>query len=496
MRSIKESMLLCEKCLIAWLDTERDFFPTGGWEIAHDTGRWWDGMLRLEAVTEYKIPIDIERKMLRNLKKLMNNQYGMLINTPDVEVDKDKMYFNPHNFREGMLALTALVVYRDNEWARHTGHRFLEALDRFMLPDGKVDLENMAKLIDYPIRPSFIRPENDLTNTTGRALEAIVRYYRATQEPLALKVAERIAQYHLKNTVRGDGFAAENIVSSENRGHNHSYLGTLRGLLLLGFLKNSDTIVKTISKTYDNSIWKNNITWSGWAPHDLGMIQYANKDGDPLGDPASCGDVAQIALWLALQYGRTELLDDVERLVRGRLIPSQNVDDPNPRNLGAWGIYQHPFGRGSILDVFAAVLHTLTDIQWSIVTELDDNTIDINMHFDTENELADVSVDNADRRVVHIIIKKKAKTRIRIPGWVDRKNLGVKVNGNLIQHIWEGNYLVVAPNYLPLGSEIEVKYNLPITDTVETMKVSKKKYILTWRGDEVIECNPSVPIYS
>ena len=42
-------------------------------------------------------------------------------------------------------------------------------------------------------------------------------------------------------------------------------------------------------------------------------ISYGNDDGDPENDPASCGDVIQIALWLAMECGRTELLDDVER---------------------------------------------------------------------------------------------------------------------------------------------------------------------------------------
>ena len=101
----------------------------------------------------------------------------------------------------------------------------------------------------------------------------------------------------------------------------------------------------------------------------------------------SCADVVQLALWLAMQAGQTDLLDDVERLLRARILPSQIIDPSQPRQHGGWGAYAHGFGRGCILDVFAAVLSVLTEVQRAVVTRAADGMVSVNLHFSTETPL-------------------------------------------------------------------------------------------------------------
>jgi len=130
--------------------------------------------------------------------------------------------------------------------------------------------------------------------------------------------------------------------------HDHSYLGTLRGLLLYGLLTDEREYIDTVAATYRKALPECVITESGWAPHDLTRILFSNDEGDPVGDPASAGDVMQIALWLALRRGQRELLDDVERIVRARLMPAQIVPEDlqlnpgtaiSPKKMGGWGIH-------------------------------------------------------------------------------------------------------------------------------------------------------------
>ena len=42
--------------LLTLLDPEKDLMPTGGYEVAHDLGRWWDAVLRLEETIDFVIP--------------------------------------------------------------------------------------------------------------------------------------------------------------------------------------------------------------------------------------------------------------------------------------------------------------------------------------------------------------------------------------------------------------------------------------------------------
>lgn len=494
---ILKAMNLVANCNIAWLDRTNDSFPTGGYEVAHDTGRWWDSMLRYEAVTGVSIPTDVEQKMLLNVKKLMDNQIGMLVNRPVLGLMKDKAIFLPHNLRESFLTLAGLVKSRNSQWAEETGHRLLETLKKVINNDGTFDFIKMAEMVETKPHPSlYANIERDWTSSAGRALEAILLFHKETEDPLAMELAERIASFHLSNTVHSDGSAVERIFSEENIGHNHSYLGTLRGLLLYGLITGSDEYICAVSNTYDNSIWKNNITWVGWAPHDLGKRRFNNEDGDPEADPASCGDVAQIALWLAMFTGRKNLLDDVERLTRATLLASQIQDDPDPRRKGAWGIHRQPFEQGVILDVFAAILHSLTDIYSNIVTSEKPDEVAVNLHFKTSTEWLDIDVSENRERNLVMHLKKKMTLKIRIPGWLNHDEITLKVDGrkHQIKH-WEGTYAIISQSELKEKSVVELSYVLPITQTTETMKISRKEYKLTWKGDTVINCLPEVPIY-
>jgi len=495
-KTLKESMMLAAQCHLAWLNPEKGFYPTGGFEVAHDTGRWWDAMLRMEQVSSFSIPAWAEEAMLANLMNLTDNQVGLLMNDPKIPWMKDKAFINPHNLREGFIAVAALARFRNSKWAAAAGHRMLKTIEQYMDADGRIDFRAISEKTAIPMRPSRMEGKSDRTTCEGRAIEGIIWFYEATGDPLALEIASHFAEYHYNKTVTEDGNIPKTIISPDNIGHNHSYLGTLRGLILYGVLANEKKYLNIVAKTYEKSIWKNNISFSGWAPHDLGMARFSNEDGDPEGDPASCGDVAQIALWLARYSGRTDLYDDIERLVRARILPSQVYDESDPRRNGAWGIYRHPFGKGVILDVFAAVLHTLTDICNDIVSVHDDELY-INMHFENESPQADIKVTNGNTRTLSVRPREKKSLNIRIPGWVDRNTVRVWICGEkACENEYKGNYLHVDSSCIGKGEEVRIEFDLPKYETEEVMKTSKRTFHLHWRGDEVVSCEPEVPIYT
>jgi len=496
MRKLFDSMNLAADCLLAWLNPDMEYMPTGGFEVAHDTGRWWDAMLRWENVLGMEIPPWAEEAMYRNIRRLMDNDAGFLANRPDIPWMKEKSVFNPHNIREGMLALTALIKYRGDEWAVAKTHQMLRTLDSFQRTDGSFDYAGIGRLIGLPVREIHSSNTLDGTSMEGRALEPIIEYYLLTGDMLALELAESIAKRQFSISTSENGSIPERIISPDNIGHNHSYLGTLRGLLKYGIMTDDKSFITRISETYDNSIFVNNVSYAGWAPHDLGKRRFNNEDGDPEGDPASCGDAMQIALWLAMETGRTRLLDDVERLAKARILPQQITGDPDPGRNGAWGIYRHPFGFGAILDVFAAVLHTLCDVYENIVTIGKEGTVDISMAFDIDSPDAGVRITDDDCRVIEISPFQKEDHRIRIPEWVSPKSIRVMSNGNNIEdYLLEGGYVYIKGKYIEADSVIEVHHELPVRTTTETMKVSGREFRLLWKGDEIISSDPPVPMY-
>lgn len=115
---------------------------------------------------------------------------------------------------------------------------------------------------------------------------------------------------------------------------------------------------------------------SGYTSHNILIESF--------GETTSPGDAAQLALWLA-RAGNAEFLDDVDRLVRSRILPSQIRETPSlhpisrfgkdatrdleKRIIGGYGgCHNHPHGhKVAVTDVTAADVHTLLDIYEHIV---------------------------------------------------------------------------------------------------------------------------------
>jgi len=486
-------MDLAGKCLLAWLNPAADLAPTGGWNVPHDIGRWWDAVLRLEARTEFAIPGRLEDAMLRNLDRFTDNPDRILLKPEGLEWGK-KPYFELHSIREGFLAFAALVKYRDSQWARQRGREMLDSLMRYLNPDGTLDVkkfDSFKYVTDPKKAKALASPElnGDLTGSTGRAIDGLMFFHEATGDPLALELAARFAEYHMKHTVNSDGSMRKEIIGKENVGHSHSYMGTLRGLLLYGLETGRRDIIDTVAATYRKGVQQHVITESGWTGHDLGKLRFPNSHGERLAETATAGDAAQLALWLALRAGHTDLLDDVERLLRVRLLPSQITGGP-AKQLGGWGVHGAPYTRGGcILDVAAAVLHTLTDIH-DRVAERTDQGVMVHLHLGCANEYVSVSC----RRVSESLLTVRPRVRddllIRVPGWTDRQTVHLTVNGAEVRPSFVGSYVHIPKDSIDVNTEVVIRYYLPIRETTEKTDVGRV-FRFRWQGDEIIGMDPT-----
>lgn len=507
--NLRERMELAGRCLLAWLDPEKDFLPVGGYEVAHDIGRWWDAMLRLQANTGFAIPSDLEAAMLRNLKRFTANPDGWLMNRRDLPWLEARI--NPHNLREGMLAFNALFRYRQNAWARRAGHRLLASMRRCLQEDGRLDFARLASWGKVPLTTDPSHTETlrngwfDGTATTGRSLEAIIWFYEITNDPIAVDVANRIAQHHLANSTCEDGSIRPEIIDPENVGHDHSYLGTLRGLLRFGFLMRQREFAEVVNWTLRKGLPEKIVKESGWAPHDLGTPRFSNADGDPVADPASAGDAVQLALWLALEVGQVDLLDDAERLIRSRLLPAQIAEEDvrrnpdakfGPKQLGGWGCHGPAHaGKQCILDVTAAVLHTLCDVYSHIWTH--DNGIKVYLHFDRKDPHLEIVSRRTDEATLSVRTMLPDNVFIRVPGWAPPESVRLTVNGKPAPLNLIGPFAWISRDLLREGSEIVLRHALPERTTTEEMP-GGRRYEFKWRGDEIVGVRPNdqpLPFY-
>lgn len=504
--TLKEQMSLAGNNLIHVLAPQKDYLPYWRMRVdheyradlwfrpgcdAHNIGRWWDAMLRLEDAAGFQIPADVEAGMLRNFRRYTDNPWGILLDVTDDPNDASRWYV--HSFRETMLTYAALVRYRKNERAAEAGRRSVRRMARVCADPGKADFS--------PTRQPF--------NTShpvyfhGRAIEGLVLFHKATGDKESLELAGRLAAYHLENMTRPDGSRGKDISH-----HTHSYLNTLRGLLLYGETTGQRQYVDRVDATYRNAVAKM-ITPSGVIAHDI--------DGGAT-EVASAGDVAQLALWLHDQTQDAKLLDDVERIVRSRLLPSQIVEPPplkparagdsdelrdlSHRMVGAiGGCAGHTWGKSCVTDITASVLQALIDV-YNHIAQRTDEGIWIRLHFNYDAEYVRVRSIRGDDARLRIQAPGKEPLFVRIPGWAPADSVELLVGGKPAPVRRQGAYVVVPGSSAEL--QVELRYALPRRTTTETSRMqyyhtpahslgpAAKPYVYTlhWRGDEVVGASP------
>ena len=452
----------------------------------HNVGRWWNAMLRLEAATGFAIPDRVERDMIENTSAMCDNPTGILLDNPRPGVP-GSWYI--HSYRETMLALGLLVAHRGSSAARQQGLRAIECMrvasshlpewDLSACGGGRVD----GAMACY---------------THGRAIEGLLCFYEATREHAALDEAARLAEYHFRHTVRGDGSLADGCGR-----HTHSYLNTLRGLLLFAAMNHQRDRLDTLLATYRTAVAAM-ITDSGFVTHDIGDANARSG-----GDIASAGDIAHLALLLWKHCGNAALLDDAERIVRCRLLPAQ-VRQPMPlrpkrdepgdsfrdlphRFVGAiGGSVGQVRGQTCVTDFTAAALHSLIEVHRSaIVFEAD--AVRVNFHCDCEQPGIRVGSqrDKGEARV-DVWNNTGKELLLRLPGWAPAPSARLLVNDESVVPDISAGFVRVKPQG---GRQVRATlcFALPQTHTKErSQESSAKAETLTfhWRGDEITGVDP------
>jgi hypothetical protein len=485
----------------------------------HNIGRWWDAMLRLEAATGFQIPGEVESGMLDLLHDFFDNPDHLLLFPMGNDKYDDRIarwHWELHSMREGLLALNERIRQRDDDWARDKAHNMVEKIWRASRPGKSLwdfDVFDRPKRLD--LTPGSMNSFDRLT--AGRFIEALCMYYQTSGEGLALELAERFARVNLEYSCREDGsFDRESWQQ-----HTHSYLGTLRGLLLFGELSGQQEYIDVVDRTYGVGV-QELVRESGYVCHDM--------DKQTGGDPASLADAACIALWLT-RNGRGPYFDDVTRMARSRLLPCQITDCPrlgrmelersddgercrymNPVSremrevpaamirypdkleeiiIGAYGgIHAETHGaKYSTIDVTCSTLQGMTEIYGGVVDDREDEIV-VNLHFDYEDGLVAIQATQAETARIEVTRKDARPVRIRVPGWTPAESVKLVVDGELPGTAVPGSYGCV-PGDERRGT-ILLEYALPERKTVE--HTDGTDWHFTWRGDEITGIRPNASV--
>lgn len=469
-----------------------EHFPC--FDSSHVPGRCLDGLLMGEAATGIKAPdraINTYRKFLFESFNAADGLNGYI----DPETNRRTILF--HNFREGLLALHALVRWRNDAEARLIADRMLEVIHGISRPDGEWNTEKL----------DLLREKADLsfsdvpTGTTGRFVSPLVKYYRLTGNSLALTLAERFAEHALRVCFHEDG-----TLTDKAGQHVHSITSTISSLAEYYWQSHDLAKLDRVKRIYDNSLrsWRSSF---GWVKELIGF-EHMGGEGN------STGDLIQTALIFA-KAGYKGAYGEAERMLRGHLIPSQVISerqiDPqwvvqldNPtadkwkdialRMRGGFGFptpndrapihYDNDYIRITTLDITGGSVQALCEAYSEAVTE-SDTEIRVHLLFDREaGELQFRHLDFPNGKY-YIASKLGKDISIRIPNGTLKEEIRLEQSTPAVQVHVKGEYVrlsAVAP--------FETVLTMPNKVSSLEENLLGHTYKSDWRGDHLVSLSP------
>ena len=370
--------------------------------------------------------------------------------------------FLPHNIREGMHALYALVKYRNSGQARELAERSIAATFQYWKPDRGWDRPALEKL-----GLTVIEWGSPFMTGVARAIGPLVKYYRATGYGPALELA-----LVLKEKAVSEFFTPEGSYDADRFGtHVHSTTCTMSSLAQLADLLNDRALMDRVRKFFDNGLRQvsDEIGWS---------IENSSRDSVPdRGEANNTGDILETALILARSdpeyYGRAE------RILRGHLLACQlrdtsfirNPENPKgedgkrnvaERHLGAFG-FPAPYGHKPVeakeisfnMDIVGGAVGSLCEAYRSTVSR-EAAGHRVNLLFDHETDGVKVQSPYT-HDVLSVEVKKPAPLFVRIPSWAPPGQVHIAGAGE--RYEVQGGWLFIAEP--PVGKPVTIEF--PIT---------------------------------
>jgi hypothetical protein len=311
-------------------------------------------------------------------------------------------------------------------------------------------------------------------------------------------------------------------------GHMHGNLRTLVGCADYALYTGDPVLFSRTDALY--RYVRSQGTRFGFLPESI------ERQGDIVGtETCALMDYLGLAATLA-NHGHPEYWGDMERVLRNQLIENQAHDltwlkggsgqsdtaqfswhDIAGRLEGGWAGWSSPthflaacetlghhWGGPELHDKTRAFqnccggsgMHALF-IAWKNAARFENGTLSVNLHIDKLMPQAEIRGYQPYKGLLTVQLKESCSVRVRVPDFVELKDLAVTVNGAPVAAKTFGNYLELGPR--AQGDSVRISYPLPIT--TEEVEIGNPgfrhcRYRVTWKGDTVVGMEPIGPQYT
>ncbi len=463
------------------------------WGSPHMVGRFLDALALCRTTVEMPDDDDAVVGLTKLLHDSLDNPWHLPFDTlPD---PKGRRSANMHHCREVLLALVALHQWRNCRRSLELARGLVRAMDRATKETGRYPAHMLYE-------DGWGKPEPGWINyTTGRAITALVTYYEASEDGLAIELAKRFADDNIAQTFTPDG----RMTDAAGR-HLHSTEGTMAGLLYLARHAGWKTYGEMGRRLYDSSLRKWRSSW-GWAKE-------SRSYGPGRGEANNTGDFIESALLLAggPRCPRATYFADAERFIRNGLLASQVVrtdwihqsdapDTPDEvhsdirrRARGAFAFTTpngyHSYNTDLMGGALRALCKTLRDgIAYGPQRS---RPICVNLLFPRKmGKALTLRSWLPERGRLEVDTRTNAHVEVRLPEGVDPSSVRVGPPSELKAVPTCGSYVPLPQGPSNEPQTFRIEFDQPDRRTEEKLVGRDRPYEVTWRGETVVGMEPT-----
>lgn len=378
--------------------------------------------------------------------------------------------------------------------------RFLSTLAAWYMATGDPAIEDdIRKMVRAFDRLEHERPDQPQGMTTEFG---VAQAFKATGDVLARDLAYRLLNATRKRNFKEDG---------SFQGHFHAMTFSVLAMAELGDLASDREYLEFVQKVYEYARSKG-FPQVGYYPEGI-------DQDPPVMESCSQAHMPKIALILT-RNGMGDYWDDIDRMVRNQLIENQlteyewiytlgeripdyeipvpmdydGVRDVGRRMLGGFASYAR------LNDFFKPSMHAPGPIVgcctgngaialyyiWNSILEMKQGGLVVNLLLNRASPGADVNSYLPNEGRVEIMMKKALPLAVRLPSWIDKRQVTCRINGKDFKVKWNERYAKCAA----LNPGDRVEFDFPIKERTVQLEIGEVDATLTVRGNTVVDIEP------
>ena len=380
-------------------------------------------------------------------------------------------------------------------------------------PDSFSNTQENSRTIEEPDEENFYN--------IGLPLRAFSRWYAISGDKKALEMADRLARFLMKRSMWGNGEGPTMVDGPEHahwKDHFHTSTMGMIGLLDYAIITHNTPLMRFVADYYEYTR-QFGISRMGFFPAVIGPLDKVRERNEPQaesGAQVSEGCATADMLWIAATLSEADIgdyWDDVDQYARNHLVEHQilrrdlieeilavapehtydpeieSIDDVVERNIGSFVSGSDPTWLYAWWTMCCVGNCSMALYKaWDSIVRSSDGMPQVRLLLNRTSPWVDVESHLPYEGKVVLRNKSAREMAVRLPRWVDKREVRCRVGANAVSPVWLHNNAIVKG----LKGKDVVSIEFPMVETTEkhTELTYGIQYNCQFKGNTLVDISP------